>query len=300
MNIWLKRSAVTIGMLGAVAAATVLLGKHLGERKMQRVMLVSVEPVNVPTGGAEIAQGRYLFNTRGCASCHGANGGGMQVMKDDGLLVVSPNITGGANSATSAYNTSDWVRTLRHGVKPNGNPVMIMPSEDFNRLSDADLGALLAYVQQLPPVDGRKAVIELPLALKLMYAFGTFRDASQKIDHSLPPAMPVAAKASLEHGAYVANNCISCHGARLNGGRIAGSPPSWPDAANLTPGPGGVMARYPTAAAFMAMLRSGKRPDGSAVSQVMPFDSLREMNDTDVAALHLYLASLPPRTPGGN
>ncbi|PWF41884.1 c-type cytochrome [Massilia glaciei] len=300
MNIWLKRSAVTFGMLGAVALATVLLGKHLGERKMQRVMLVSVEPVEVLTDGAHIAQGRYLFNTRGCASCHGANGAGLQVMKDEGLLVVAPNITGGAHSAISDYNTSDWVRTLRHGVKPNGNPVMIMPSEDFNRLSNTDLGSLLGFVQQLPPVAGRKAVVELPVKLKLMYAFGMFRDASQKIDHSLPPAAPVLAAASLEHGAYVANNCISCHGATLNGGRIAGSPASWPDAANLTPGPGGVMARYPTAAAFMAMLRSGKRPDGSAVNQAMPFDALGEMNDTDVAALHMYLASLPPRTPGGN
>jgi mono/diheme cytochrome c family protein len=300
MNIWLKRSGVTVGILAILALGTVVLGKHLGERKMKRVIMVATEPVDVLFDSKHIAQGRYLFNTRGCASCHGANGGGAQVMKDDGLLIVSPNITGGYNSAISAYNNSDWVRTLRHGVKPSGNPVMIMPSEDFNRLSDADLGALLAYVQQLPPVAGQQAVIELPLMLKLMYAFGSFKDASEKIDHSLPPALPVTAAASLEHGKYVANNCISCHGPNLNGGRIAGSPPSWPDAANLTPGPGSVMRRYPTPASFMAMLRTGKRADGSTVSPVMPFDALREMNDTDVAALHLYLVSLPPRAPGGN
>ncbi len=46
------------------------------------------------------------------------------------------------------------------------------------------------------------------------------------------------------------------------------------------------------------MFRSGKRPGGSAVT-VMPFDTLREINDTDVAALHAYLKQLPPRPAGG-
>jgi hypothetical protein len=39
------------------------------------------------------------------------------------------------------------------------------------------------------------------------------------------------------------------------------------------------------------------RTDGSKV-QVMPFESLRELNETDVRALHLYLRSLPARPRG--
>jgi hypothetical protein len=46
-----------------------------------------------------------------------------------------------------------------------------------------------------------------------------------------------------------------------------------------------------------AMFRSGKRPDGSAVT-VMPFDTLREINDTDVSALYAYLKQVPPRPAG--
>jgi hypothetical protein len=41
---------------------------------------------------------------------------------------------------------------------------------------------------------------------------------------------------------------------------------------------------------MIAMFRRGKRPDGSAV-QVMPFESLGKMSDTDVRALHVYLKS---------
>ena len=43
----------------------------------------------------------------------------------------------------------------------------------------------------------------------------------------------------------------------------------------------------------MAMLKTGKRPDGSSVSAVMPFASLKEMNEVDVRALYLHLRSLP-------
>ena len=91
----------------------------------------------------------------------------------------------------------------------------------------------------------------------------------------------------------MANGCIGCHGATLSGGKIPGAPPEWPAAANLTPGTGSAMPTYRNAAEFTAMLRSGRRPDGSPVSPVMPFGSLKELNDTDVQALYLHLQALP-------
>jgi mono/diheme cytochrome c family protein len=96
----------------------------------------------------------------------------------------------------------------------------------------------------------------------------------------------------------VANTCIGCHGPGLGGGKVPGGPPQWPAAANLTPGKGSVMPNYPTVAPFRAMLRTGLRPDGSAVNRAMPFESLREMNDTDVDALYLFLKTVPPRDAG--
>jgi hypothetical protein len=43
---------------------------------------------------------------------------------------------------------------------------------------------------------------------------------------------------------------------------------------------------------LIALFKTGKRADGSAV-KVMPFESLRELSDTDTRALHLYLRSWP-------
>jgi len=45
------------------------------------------------------------------------------------------------------------------------------------------------------------------------------------------------------------------------------------------------------------MFRSGKRANGTPIA-VMPFDTLRELNDTDVAAVLAYLKTLPPLPAG--
>ncbi len=299
MNKWVKGTSLALVALVLIGTAAVFVGKELGEHKMQRMINVPVAPLIISPPGPNLAQGRYLYATRGCADCHGADGAGKEVINSAAMQVVSPNITRGAGSATGAYVATDWVRTLRHGVKPNGRPVMIMPSEDYNRLSDDDVAAVIAYVLQLPPVEGRSALVQLPVAVKVLYAAGHVKDAAEMIDHSLPPQVPVKPAINLAHGAYVAHSCVGCHGATFSGGRIPGSPPEWPAPANLTPGGGSAMKQYQSPEAFMAMLRSGKRPDGSAISNVMPFGSLREMNEVDMRALHQYLQTLPPRAAGG-
>lgn len=297
MGKWAKRIGITLLMLLAVVLVLALIGKTAGERKMARKVAVPPALLAVTADPSRIEQGRYLFNTRGCADCHGASGEGKPVVEGGAMRVVSPNLSRGAHSATLHYSAADWVRTVRHGVKPDGTPVLIMPSEDFNRLTDTDMAALIAYVGSLPPVPGAAGVVNFPAPVKIAYALGLLKDAAEKIDHNLPPPAPVAVEVSPAHGAYIVNGCISCHGAQLAGGKIPGAPPSWPASANLTPGKGSAMARYPTAEMFMATLRSGKRPDGSAISEVMPFVSFRQMNDTDLKAVYAYLKTLPARDP---
>ncbi|MEP7058771.1 MAG: cytochrome c, partial [Caldimonas sp.] len=272
---------------------------QLGERKQHRHIDLDPPAVALASDATRLERGRYLFMSRGCTECHGVTGAGKDVVNDGkGMLIHAPNITPAPGGVVAAYKPADWVRTIRHGVKPNGEPLIIMPSEDYNRLTDADLGALVGFVRQLPPAQGPHATIQLPFVVKALYGAGMIRDAAEKIDHTLPPAAPIAEAVTAEHGAYVANACIGCHGASLSGGRIPGTPPDWPPAANLTPGPGSVLAKYPDAQAFATMLRTGKRPDGSEVSKVMPFGALRELNDTDVQAVYLHLKELKPVATG--
>jgi hypothetical protein len=46
------------------------------------------------------------------------------------------------------------------------------------------------------------------------------------------------------------------------------------------------------------MLRTGKRPDGSAISDVMPFKSLVYMDDAELDALFAFLKTVEPRPSG--
>lgn len=296
MRKWWKFIGIAVALVAVLAVVAVFAGLQLAERKMARQVEVKVQAVALAADAAGLERGKYLYASRGCVDCHGANGAGRSFVDDgNGLHIKGPNITAGPGGVTAGYGPEDWVRAIRHGIAPGGRALMAMPSEDYNRLTDADLGALVAYVKALPPAPGTGAIVQLPLPARVLYGFGAIRDAAAKIDHSLPPAAAVAEGVNLQHGAYVANMCLGCHGAQLTGGRIPGGPPDWPPAANLTPAPGSGMAPYADAEAFIRMFKSGKRPDGSAI-QVMPFESLREMNDTDLRALHLYLKSLPPKT----
>lgn len=292
-----KSHRIVIGIVASVAvlAGVLAAGAKIGsERKSHRVVQVEIAPLTFAPETATVERGRYLYQSRGCAECHGANGEGRVVVDDpNGLYVKAPNISPGPGNVVARYAERDWVRTLRHGVKPGGNPVLIMPSEDYNRMTDADLAALLAYLQAMPPVAGEAAIVRLPLLVRALYAVGAIKDAAEKIDHTLPPSRPIPKAVTAEHGAYVTNMCIGCHGPAFTGGKIPGAPPNWPPAADLTPGPHGAMARYGDSAMFMSMMRTGKRPDGSEVSKVMPFGSLKELDDTDLGAAYLFLKSLP-------
>jgi mono/diheme cytochrome c family protein len=298
MKFWLRRGLVAVLVVAIALLGVVEYALFKAKSRMDRRIDIAAHSVAIPTEAAAVERGRYLFSTRGCVDCHGTDGAGRAFIDDGSMRVKGANISPGPGSVVAKYTPADWERTLRHGVKPDGRPVMVMPSEDYNRLTDADLGALVAYVRQLPPAAGGAAELVLPLPVRVLYGLGQIPDAASIIDHQRKPLLPVAEGVTLEHGAYVSAMCIGCHGEHLSGGKIPTGAPDWPPAPNLTPGEGSVLPRYPDAKALSEMLRTGKRSDGTAIA-VMPFGSFKHISDTDVAALHLYLKSLPPRPAGG-
>ena len=296
MQRWMTWTAGIVGLLLLVLAGLVLAGTEMAQRKRSRVVMLQVAAVPYVDDAQSLEHGKYLFQSRGCVDCHGVTGTGRSFVNDGkGTHIAGPNIT--PAGVVAKYQPHDWVRTIRHGVKPDGRPVLIMPSEDYNRLTDADLAALVAYTRSLAPAPGSAAVVELPLPVWVLYGFDAIPDAAQRIDHALAPSTPVPSGVTVAHGAYVANMCIGCHGERLSGGKIPSGPPDWPAAANITPGDGSAMARYQDADALLAMFRSGKRSDGSTIA-VMPFEPLSKLDAVDVRALHAFLQTVPPRPAG--
>ena len=62
------------------------------------------------------------------------------------------NLTRGRGGLPADYSDQDFVRALTHGVKRDGRSVIFMPSADYLFTAD-DLGAIVAYVKSVPPVD---------------------------------------------------------------------------------------------------------------------------------------------------
>ena len=123
------------------------------------------------------------------------------------------------------------------------------------------------------------------------------KDAAETIDHAARPP-EVVPDDLLARGNYLAQSCTGCHGPHFSGGKIPGAPPVWPDAANLTAAPDSAMRHYASVEQFKSMMRTGRRPDGSAVSEVMPFKSLAYVNDAELEALFAFLKTLEARPSG--
>src|SRR5437867_9747286 len=149
MNRWIKRGLIALVVLALLAGALLFTGLQMEQRKRDRRVAVPAYSLAQADDAQALERGKYLFSSRGCAECHGANGAGHVFIDSGGLRAKSPNISSGAGGVVGSYGMVDWERTIRHGVKPDGRPVFIMPSEDYNRFTDADVAALIAYARSL-------------------------------------------------------------------------------------------------------------------------------------------------------
>jgi mono/diheme cytochrome c family protein len=120
--------------------------------------------------------------------------------------------------------------------------------------------------------------------------------AAEHIDHTAVTVATITAAPTAEYGRYLATSCIGCHGSNYAGGPIAGAPPEWPAAANLTPDPAGRLAHW-SREEFAQTLRTARRPDGTELNPVMP-RVYRELSDDELTALYLFLRSLPAAETG--
>jgi mono/diheme cytochrome c family protein len=111
--------------------------------------------------------------------------------------------------------------------------------------------------------------------------------------------MSIAPAPTKEYGGYLASlaGCRRCHGPGLSGGKIVPGDPAWGPAANITRG--GNLGKW-TEAEFVQTLRTGKRPDGYAIKDPMPWKTIGRMADEELHAIWLYLQSVPAKQFGNH
>ncbi|MCB9077784.1 MAG: c-type cytochrome [Anaerolineaceae bacterium] len=284
---------------GIVGLLIVALGGIYVASSMRLNKTYDVQPaaVTIPTGEAAVAEGGRQFLTRGCIDCHGDNGAGKAVI-DDALVghIMASNLTSGQGGVGQTYMDIDWVRAIRHAIGPDGKPLVVMPSIEYNAINDDDLGALIAYLKTLPPVDQTPPPVSVgPLGRILLVGQIAPVLSAEQIDHNAPRPAAVAKGPTAEYGHYLAQTCIGCHGEGLSGGPIPGLPPDPPAPQNLTPDHETGLGDW-TEADFKQVLRQGQRPDGTTVNPVkMPWPAFQHMTDDEISALWLYLQSVPAK-----
>jgi mono/diheme cytochrome c family protein len=244
-----------------------------------------------------VARGKHLITARyTCIACHSANfGGGVMVDAFPLGRLLAPNLTLGSGSRTADYQPRDWDRIVRHGVLRDGHPA-VMPSVDFQRMSDQELSDIVAYIRSLPPVDNTVPGSTLGPLGKILLATGKMQlSASLIASHTTPHLVyPPAESASADFGKHLTSICMGCHGPDLSGGPIAGGDPSWPPARNLTPDASGLKSW--TYDQFVTALTTSRRPDGTALRSPMKEVAGygQSMTDVERQALWAYLQSVPP------
>ncbi len=268
----LKWTAITVVSIVAVLLIVIYAGS---EYRLRQKFDIAAAPIEVPTDSAAIARGRHLLETRGCEGCHGEGLKG-EVFFDQPMLarLVAPNVV----RAIKGYSNPDLARLLRHGVRPNGTGVAVMPSSMFYHLDDADLAGLIAYLRTLPDKGSDTLpATSLRLLARVGLVMGQYKLEPVDITHDAPrtPNGPDPAA----RGEYLAKStCSECHGQQLEG-------------SEETPALS-IVAGY-SQAEFARLMREGVPRDGRKLALMGDVARSRfvHFSDDEIGALYAYLST---------
>ncbi|MCG6871859.1 MAG: cytochrome c, partial [Gammaproteobacteria bacterium] len=181
------------------------------------------------------------------------------------------------------YSDSELIGIIKNGVRPDGRSLMVMPSEAFVLLTDADLGRIIAFLKSLGAVDGPGPSTSMGPFGRVGIAVGEIKTAAELIAETVPP--PDATGEPSANGRYLARTiCAQCHGTSLRGD-------SNPDF--TSPGLQVVAAYSPEA--FSQLMRTGVALGSRKLATMSPWakQHFSHFTDSEIAALYSYLHNMP-------
>lgn len=296
---WLKRLGIAAGALVALLLLAVGCIYALTETRFRRSYAVSGISLDIPTDPASLERGRHVVKALAkCGDCHGQDLGGGMVVDQPGVgRIPAPNLTAGKGGVMSKHSDETLVRAIRYGIGRDGHGLRVMPSEEYRYLSDADLGAVIAYVKSMPAVDREMPAMRVDVIPRMLMTVGAMPAVAAEVIPQVPVKhASVAPGTTADYGRYIVSiGCQGCHGEHLSGGKIPGGPPDWAPASNLTPAGIG----HYTEADFMRVLRDGVKPGGARIRPPMPIGATKQMTDEEIRAVYAFLKTVPAREFGG-
>ena len=288
-----KWIAIVLGSLLGLILLSVAALYLMGNARLNKKYDVPPSNLTVPADAASIELGKHRAEVL-CEGCHGQDLSGIDNWFNAPQLgnIDSANLTSGAGGIGGEFTPEDYVRAIRHGIDREGKPIFMIAVPSTAHLSDEELGAIIAYVKSVPPVDHKvKPRYFTPLARILLAAGVLGKLPAESVSHDVHVTGPERG-VSADYGKYLVdtNDCRVCHGQNLNGGPYP-DPTIKKISPNLTPG--GELGFW-TEEQFMSTIRAGKTPSGHDLNpDLMPWKYYRLFSDDELKAIWLYLQSLP-------
>lgn len=291
MKDWLRW--VFLSLIGAIGvlAVVILILYIIALLRLSRNFEIQDENFTIPADSLALERGHHLVVAiTGCTICHGQSLQGQAYIDSTMVgLIYAPNLTSGQGGIGNSYSEADWEQAIRHGVNPDGEPLLMMPSHHYANLSDTDLVAMIAYLKSVPPVDSVSPESRMALPAYILFAAGGLGQlAAEQVDHTSDHPAPEPGL-SVQYGEYLANvaMCKDCHGQDLRGGQTSPEDPPAPDITIS-----GDLSAW-LESDFLTLMRYGKKPYDKQIDPAMPWQNYQDMTDEELAAIWLYLQSLP-------
>jgi mono/diheme cytochrome c family protein len=308
MALWKKivLSAVVLLLLVAAAGIQAVIGWRALLFGPKARVLTSRSFESTPE---RLERGRYLVLTRhGCVFCHSERdwnapgappradrlGAGVVWSAEGMPWLTAPNLTPDPETGLGKVSDDAIARAIREGIGLDGRALFaLMPYQEYRRIPDEDLAAIVVYIRSLAPVKNPLPKSALPFPLPLI-----MRGVPEPLAGPVPaPDISTPEK----RGEYVLRTaaCHHCHtpmkdgkldmALDMAGGNPFPSPQGTIAATNLTTDRTGI-GNYDEAT-FVAVMKTGKF---GTLHPIMPWTAYSGMTDEDLKAIYAYLRTRKP------
>ena len=221
--------------------------------------------------------GRQL-RVLGCVGCHGEGLRGAKFLDIPGVATLyASNLTFVAGRASD----QQLAQAIRQGIGYDGRPLLVMPSEGYQFLSDTEVAALIAAIRAMPKGGREQPTVQVGPKGHLAVAIGEFATAPELVARYRSERIATYGPALVRGRHIVEVNCTECHGPRLGGKELE---------------PGVVAPDLDIAGAydveqFRIMLRTGVAPGGKDIGLMgrVARRDFKYLRDDEIDAIHAYL-----------
>ena len=227
---------------------------------------------------ATLRHGERLAAVLGCSGCHGKDLTGHAWSEDPREAIL---FTSNLTRAVPDYDDKALERAIREGVRNDGSPLWVMPSDIFTHLSAADMAALIAHLRRIAPKGEPHPRIRIGPEGRRMIAAGEIKPADAMAREHRDVAPPRLDGRHDWARYMVRATCSECHGLELKG-----DPPG-----ETEPSPDLAVAGTYSREEFRRLLRTGKPTGGRKLGlmEEVALGRFVHLTDREVDAIHDYL-----------